>query len=320
MNAPTRLGVFAAGLLAVFGAAVGVGSTVGPVGTAAEDDGHAMPAARPSATPEHDPVKGLSMTENGYTLRLATPTLPAGQAAELAFTVHGPDGSPVTAYTPTHDKELHLIVVRRDLGGFHHVHPERDPAGQWSVPITLDRAGAYKVFADFTPADGGHGLTLAADLHVPGDYSPEPLPAVSRTATVDGYTVTLDGDLAAGAESKLTLTVTKDGQPVTDLHPYLGAYGHLVALRAGDLAYLHVHPDGEPGDGRTAPGPQITFFADVPSAGDYRLYLDFQHEGVVRTAEFTATADGDGGPVPTGTATPGPAETPQGHDSRPHGH
>ena len=41
----------------------------------------------------------------------------------------------------------------------------------------------------------------------------------------------------------LTLTVTKDGQPVTDLQPYLGAYGHLVALRAGDLAYLHVHPE-----------------------------------------------------------------------------
>lgn len=42
---------------------------------------------------------------------------------------------------------------------------------------------------------------------------------------------------------------------VTDLKPYVGAFGHLVALRAGDLAYLHVHPDGAPGDGRTAPGP-----------------------------------------------------------------
>ena len=85
-------------------------------------------------------------------------------------------------------------------------------------------------------------------------------------------------------------TVTKDGVPVTDLQPYLAAYGHLVALRAGDLAYLHVHPAGAPGDGVTPAGPGITFYATAPSAGDYRLFLDFRHAGVVRTAEFTVHA------------------------------
>jgi hypothetical protein len=97
----------------------------------------------------------------------------------------------------------------------------------------------------------------------------------------------------------LTLTVSLAGRPVTDLQPYLGAYGHLVALRDGDLAYLHVHPDGEPGDGRTRPGPGITFYATVPSAGSYGLFLDFQHQGVVRTAAFTATA-GPPGSAPAG--------------------
>ncbi|MDG9427141.1 hypothetical protein OLF90_10715, partial [Streptococcus pneumoniae] len=69
------------------------------------------------------------------------------------------------------------------------------------------------------------------------------------------------------------------------------AYGHLVALRTSDLAYLHVHPDGYPGDGVTPAGPAITFYANMPSAEDYRLFLDFKHGGVVRTAEFTLTAD-----------------------------
>jgi hypothetical protein len=101
----------------------------------------------------------------------------------------------------------------------------------------------------------------------------------------------LDGDVTPGQDSKLTLSVNKDGKPVTDLQPYLAAYGHLVALRAGDLGYLHTHPEGEPGDGRTTAGPGITFFVDVPTAGDYRLYLNFQHDGVVRTAEFTAVAE-----------------------------
>jgi len=101
----------------------------------------------------------------------------------------------------------------------------------------------------------------------------------------DGYTVRVDGHLVAGHVSRLTLTVSHDDTPVTDLQPYLGAYGHLVALRAGDLGYLHVHPQET-----TTAGPAITFDVEVPTAGAYRLFLNFQHDGVVRTAGFTATA------------------------------
>jgi hypothetical protein len=105
--------------------------------------------------------------------------------------------------------------------------------------------------------------------------------------------------------------------PVTDLQPYLGAYGHLVALREGDLAYLHVHPEGAPGDGATPAGPRVEFAAEVPSAGTYRLFLDFRHAGVVRTAEFTVAA----GPAPGPAAAPAPAA---GHVDEPgapgHGH
>jgi hypothetical protein len=109
----------------------------------------------------------------------------------------------------------------------------------------------------------------------------------------------------------VTLTVRRNGRPVTDLEPYLGAYAHLVVLRAGDLGYLHVHPDGEPGDGRTAAGPGIAFHAEVPSPGTYRLFLDFKHRGAVRTAEFTAVA---GAAATSPPAPPAPSPTGDGHD------
>ena len=73
------------------------------------------------------------------------------------------------------------------------------------------------------------------------------------TAHVDGYDVTLGGSVTAGEETVLTATVSRDGEPVTDLQPYLGAYGHLVSLRDGDLGYLHVHPDDDTGPGRRSP-------------------------------------------------------------------
>ncbi len=211
--------------------------------------------------------------------------LAPGRPGRLAFTVTGPDGEPLTDYTRTHDKDLHLVVVRRDLTGYQHVHPEQDEAGRWSVPLTLPAAGTYKLVADFQPAGRSTPLALTSDLTAPGTSTPVPLPAERRNAEVDGYTVTLDGDLTAGTVSELALSVSRDGRPVADLEPYLGAYGHLVALRAGDLAYLHVHPESE------VPGPEIVFGADVPAAGAHRLYLDFQHDGVVRTAEFTVTAE-----------------------------
>ncbi|MFF5205292.1 hypothetical protein [Streptosporangium sp. NPDC000396] len=308
MKTPVKLGAYVLGLAVIFGGAFGAGNAVGSVGTPPVADGHGAhtepTTGKPSVTTAAPNPGGLQMSQNGYTLTPETTSLKPGEATDFRFTVTGPDGRPVTGYQVQHDKKLHFIVVSRDLGSFQHLHPEETGGGVWSVKLTLPEAGVYRAFADFAP-EGGSGLTLGADLHAAGDYEARKLPAVSRTSTVDGYTVTLDGDLIPGASSKLTLKVSKDGRPVTDLQPYLGAYGHLVALRGGDLAYLHVHPDGEPGDGKTPAGPEITFYAEVPSRGDYRLFLDFQHEGTVRTASFTARADSatPSAPAPTPSET-----------------
>lgn len=110
-------------------------------------------------------------------------------------------------------------------------------------------------------------------------------------ATALGLTA-VAGDLVAGRSSRVVFTISRDGRPVTDLQPYLGAYGHLVSLRDGDLAYLHTHPEGVPGDGRTAAGPAVAVDVDVPTPGAYRLYLEVRHGGAVHTAELTAVATG----------------------------
>jgi hypothetical protein len=331
VNTPAKLGAYTLGLVAVFGAATGLGSVVGPVGAAA-DDTASHDTAPHGETPTESPMDtsaqasaagthlpgGLQVSENGYTLDAAG-SLPAGAATPVSFRILGPDVQPVTAYDAAHDEDLHLIAVRRDLTGYQHVHPELAPDGTWSVPLELT-AGSWRLFADFDPAGPDEPLVLGADVAVAGDHAPQPLPAPSATAEVDGYTVTLDGELVPGQESELTLSVSRDGQPVTDLQPYLAAYGHLVALRDGDLAYLHVHPAGEPGDGTTAPGPDVTFYATAPSAGDYRLFLDFRHGDVVHTAEFTVRA-GDTVVPATGTGstvTPGPVDG--GHVDDGHGH
>lgn len=300
MTIPFKLGGFIVTLAAVITLTFGVGNAVGPIGQdndnthpagghdVTEEPGHGDPGHGDHGSEASRQPGGLMISERGYTLALASTILDSGRRT-VTFQVTGPDGQPVTKYEPTHDKDLHFIAVRRDMAGFQHVHPTLDDSGTWSTKLDLT-PGVWRFFADFQPADHGETMTLGGDVSVSGDYAPRPLPPVSQTAQVGDYTVTLDGQLTPGESSELTVTVNRDGDPVTDLQPYLAAYGHLVALRTGDLAYLHVHPDGEPGDGSTEPGPDITFFATAPSAGAYRLYLDFKHDGVVRTAEFTVHA------------------------------
>jgi len=230
------------------------------------------------------------VSEHGYTLELDTRILSSGRQT-VTFRVTGPGGRTVTDFDPTHEKELHFIAIRRDSVGFQHVHPVMDSSGTWSADVELS-PGVWRFFADFDPTGHGQPRTLGIDASVAGEYDPQPLPAITRTTEVGEYTVTLKGMLASGEASELTFSVQRNGKPVTDLQPYLGAYGHLVALRVGDLAYLHVHPEGEPGDGTTAPGPEIAFIAAAPSVGSYRLHLDFQHRDIVRTAQFTVAAGG----------------------------
>lgn len=297
MNTPLKLAAFGTGLVALFGAAAGVGAVVGPVGPAATDSspaGHDMAAEGGAAhdetgagTDAHLPA-GLAVSEDGYTLALDAPALPAGTDVPLAFRILGPDGDAVTDYALRHDEDLHLVAVRRDLTGYQHVHPDLGADGTWRVPLDLS-PGSWRVFADFAASADGEDRVLGADLAVGGEYSPEPLPEPTAVAEVDGYTVVLDGSLTAGEESELRFGISRDGVPVTDLQPYLGAFGHLVVLRAGDLGYLHVHPSDPPGGAAPAPGPNLGFGATTPSAGSYRLFLDFRHGDVVRTAAFTVT-------------------------------
>lgn len=295
MNTPTRLAAFAAGLAVVFAAATGVGRAVGPAadslgpttGDHRSNNGAPIDRLAPTAVP-----KGLQISERGYSLQLPVPTLPDGPW-KLSVTVLGPDGQALTRYEKIHGSEMHLVVVQRDLSGYRHLHPRRNPAGVWSSPVDLS-AGTYRVFADFQPPGSVGELTLGADLIVLGSAHPGLLPEPSRTAYVDDYDVDLTGGLAPATVSKLTFTVRRGGKPVADLQQYDGALGHLVVLRSGDLAYLDVHQDGS----------SPRFDVAVPSPGTYRLYFDFQHRNVARTAEFTAVATA-GAPSPGRTGEHG---------------
>lgn len=108
---------------------------------------------------------------------------------------------------------------------------------------------------------------------------PANIPEPTTSVEVDGYTVKLSGDQVVG-ESTLIFDVLLGGESVTT-DPYMGAAGHLVIIRTGDLGYLHTYPIDGMG------GASVHFVAEFPTPGMYRLFFDFSHADIVHTAAFT---------------------------------
>ena len=257
------------------------------------------PGAAPAGGVASGPgtTEGLLATAEGYTFTAESTLLDGMPDAPFRFRITDPAGAVVHDYDVTHERQLHLVVVARDLAAYHHLHPVLEADGTWAVPLPTLTPGTYRAFADFTVA-GGPALTLGLDLFVPGGALYSPLPPPAGLVAVHGYNVSMTGAPAlgeGGQSGEVALTVTSGGAPVTDLQPYLGAFGHLVVLRTSDLAFVHAHPveaDGvDPTTATTtaaaAAGPTVRFHVAVDAPGDYRMFFEFAHAGVVHTAPFT---------------------------------
>ena len=219
---------------------------------------------------------GLAVAADGYRLQVPITGVAAGERTPFSFSIEGADG-PVRRFDQEGGVRMHLIVVRRDLRGYQHLHPTLQADGSWQTELTLAQAGIYRAYADFER--DGKKTVLAADLFVQGDFVPAALAPPADSVDVSGYRVELDAHAEAETETVVTYRITRAGESV-DVEPYLGAAGHLVALREGDLAYLHVHP-------LEAKSGEISFAATFPTPGNYRLFMQFKVEGLVQTAALT---------------------------------
>ncbi|MGK5740249.1 copper resistance CopC family protein [Micromonospora sp. URMC 103] len=264
---------------------------VSAVGPASAEDGHQHPPGTGAHTHAGDggagggQATGTTVSAGGYTLQPMERSQPAGVSVDYRFRIVGTDRKPATRFAVVHDKPLHLIVVGRDLSGYQHLHPTMAPDGTWSVALRLGRAGPYRVYADFavTNTDGTNlPLVLGVDHDVPGAHAPAPLPPAQPQATAGPFAVSMEGTPTVGVTVPMVFRVARTGADAPPrLERYLGAYGHLVVVREGDLGYVHVHPEPELVDGT------VKFWLTVPSAGRYRAYFDFQVDGAVHTAEYT---------------------------------
>jgi len=247
-------------------------------------------------------VAGDPFDTREYTIEFSTaPTVvKAGVPITMFFTVRHPgSGAPIRNFEVVHDKRYHLFIVSRDMDVFEHIHPEQRPDGTWAIEVKLPKPGYYQILSDFIPTGGSPqfiGRTLVT-TDFDGDLESQAAhlePDTVLNKTVGSITAHIQLEpsiLVAGQYGHLSFTLTDavTGQPVTDLQPYLGAFGHALILSEDMLDYVHSHPfEGPESDiTRGFGGPNVTFEGYMPRPGRYRAWSQFQRKGQVITVPFT---------------------------------
>lgn len=261
--------------------------------------------------------KPVAQSHRSYELETTSKliNIKPGQPTTIVYRIKNDKGEILKNYEVVHEKIMHFIVVRRDLQHFQHIHPTfNESTGEFSIGVTFPTDGPYRIFPDFTPAKSQDNpqllsVTLFKDVEI-GEMSRYDAqlvtPDTSGKKTVGEYEVSFlfpkQSELKAQNELTYSLVINKNGQPVKDLENYLGALGHSVILREGNLDFIHTHPKdmvagagsamqhggSMQAEGKTSDkGPQIDFETSFPESGIYRIFTQFQHQGNVMTVDYT---------------------------------
>ena len=253
----------------------------------------------------------VSAAQAGVSVELVAPPSPvANTPVRLTYRLSA-GGAPLADVVVSHEQEMHLIIVRRDLAQFQHVHPARTAnPGEYQIDVTFPESGTYVLYDEFVRASGQDVVqrdelvvgTASGTANLAEDRAPKTLSNDAR--------VSLAGDdgLRAGQAASLTFRIDnpQTSEGVSDLRPYLGAPAHVVILDEGNATFAHTHGEavdptdsagrggGHAGHGTSdvTYGPEIAFHHTFPAPGLYKVWGQFlDHHGNVITSDFVVRVE-----------------------------
>ncbi len=219
---------------------------------------------------------------------------PVNTQREYSFSIEDERGSILKDFAITHTKPMHVIVVRKDLAYFQHLHPDFNPQTGvfYFSDLTFPADGQYRIFADFMPQGANSSITLFEDVTVGNlaGYNPQSLSFDARSKSFDSMDISLytHGTPKSGVENMLMFSLSQNGQPVVDLQEYLGALGHSVILREDALDFIHAHPLT---NAITKQHGMVDFMVVFPRPGKYRAFTQFQRDGKIVTTDFVIVVE-----------------------------
>lgn len=267
----------------------------------------------------------------------ATPFAPKpNEKVKFRFSIFNPKtGAAEKDFALLHEKLFHLFIVSQDLSQFQHIHPAFNADGSFSIETVLPQAGRYKIYCDFYPVDGSPQV-LQQNISTAGYkedlFGAKPIinPEEIFTKVVEGEKIKKENaenlgvvlsalkptpannmkvelviepeQIIAGKQTTLKyhLFDAKTGEPIKDLSPYLGAWGHTLILSEDQTDYVHSHPTELPpsvldleevDESKFLGGPNVTFEAMFPRPGKYKIWTQFLRGDTITTVTFMVRAE-----------------------------
>lgn len=217
-------------------------------------------------------------------------TVEPGKPTDFTLTLMTDRGRPILPHELiiTHTEMMHVLIVDPSLDDYHHVHPiPLGATGEWQFSLTPEKAGNYSVIVETVLQRTRRQIIGRAQIEVPGEASSPSFTHTNGEASFDGYTVRLtpEAPLAARAEARMSLEVTRDDGTPLRLEPIMGAYAHMVAFDENRRGFAHLHPFFT-GDETHPTEPRLSFAMNTRQPGNYRIWAQLKLEGQERLVPF----------------------------------
>ncbi len=218
----------------------------------------------------------------------APENLAANQQINLVIDIQDTAGKPVNQFDIFQEKLMHLIVVSNNLEHFDHLHPEYKGNGHFEVSTNFPIPGEYSLFSEYKLAGQKESLSLT-NISIPGSVTlSKNLSKYEKTKTLSDTKVNLNlsaQKINAGEDIKLTFDLKDNkNRTIKDLQLYLGEKGHLVIIKSSSPLtasdYIHAHALKNTTD------ENIAFHTKFPKLGTYKMWVQFNRNGKIKTADF----------------------------------
>ena len=226
---------------------------------------------------------------------------------------------------PDHGHLMHLFLIRWPaMDQAFHLHPDQTATGSFGTEFgsTLPSlpGGRYRIYGDIVH-ETGLAETAVGEVDLPAvqgqplsgdDAGGASVPEGDAFPLGAGYRMIWRRPETPVIARQLTLftfaIAGPDGQEVTDLQPYMGMGGHAEFVRRDGSVFAHMHPTGSVpmaaldvaspdassdagmmGMHQESVGPEVSFPYGIPTAGEYRIFVQMKRAGKVETGAFAVT-------------------------------
>ncbi|MBF2017379.1 MAG: hypothetical protein IGS23_19675 [Rivularia sp. T60_A2020_040] len=246
---------------------------------------------QPDSKENFQPQNNSTATKGKLTVpKKITPNQPVSIKVQIPATVAKANNT----NDASKPKQMNMVVVSNDLRFFDLVQATYQNNQNIEVKPKFPAPGDYTVFSDYNPSGEKEQVSIEK-VSIPGEVPfPTELESFSKTQTLSDTKIDLnlsESNIKSGKKVtlKFDLKQASNNKPVQDLKPYLGQKANLVVIKSSsplvESDYINIENINNSSNN------QVNFTTKFPQPGTYKLWLQFNRNGKIKTADFWVTVN-----------------------------